>query len=448
MADETVNPERHYKGHPSPANLREIAGFFLKIGVVGFGGPLVHIAMMEDELVGEGSRQWTDESTFMEGLAICNMLPGPASTQLGIFMGWVRGGTPGAVVAGACFMLPAFAIIVALSYLYFAYGELPAIRDGLLYAINPVVIGLIVGSAYSMARSALGAAETDLSFEIGDDSWSVDVRLLFLLVAALVATILFNPNPVLEFAVAGFVALLIYRWSWVASNLGRMSLTAAISITLAGLYFSRDKIVEFASSRAKGTGWYAAVASIAGALWANTWVKLVLFMLYTGSFIYGGGLVLIPFIEKYVVDEFGWMDTATFVDGIALGQLTPGPVVMTTAFVGYELFLSQGIPMAVFGAFVAAFAAFAPSFVFIVAMFPYVARVRDNPQIRTALVGINAAVVGAILGATVSLAQEAIVDPLTTMVAFGTFVLFVRGVKAVTLILGGGVIGIVAYYLL
>ncbi|WP_435157287.1 chromate efflux transporter [Haladaptatus sp. DFWS20] len=448
MADEIGSSNYRYKGHPSPANLREIALFFLKIGVVGFGGPLVHIAMIEDELVGDGSREWADESTFMEGLAICNMLPGPASTQLGIFMGWVRGGTPGAVVAGSCFMLPAFAIIVALSYLYFAYGELPAIREGLFYAINPVVIGLIVGAAYSMARSALGEAKTDLSFEIGGDSWNVDTRLLFLLVSALVATVLFNPNPVLEFVVAGGVTLVFYQRKWVASNLKRVSLAAIVALLFTALYFARDRIAELASSQAKRTGVYATVAGIAGTLWANTWVKLVLFMLYTGSFIYGGGLVLIPFIEKYVVHEFGWMDTATFVDGIALGQLTPGPVVMTTAFVGYELLLPQGVPVAVLGAFVAAFAAFAPSFIFIVAMFPYVARVRDNPQIRTSLIGINAAVVGAILGATVSLAQEAILDPLTGILAVVTFVLFVRGVQAATLIVGGGSLGIAAFYLL
>lgn len=324
MADEIGDAKHRYKGHPSPAKLREIARFFLKIRVVEFGGPLVHIAMMEDELVGEKSREWADESTFMEGLAICNMLPGPASTQLGIFMGWVRGGTPGAVIAGSCFMLPAFAIIVALSYLYFAFGELPVIREGLFYTINPVVIGLIVGAAYSMARNALGEAETDLSFEIGDDSWNVDLNLFLLLVAALIATVLFNPNPVLEFAVAGGVILVIYRRKWIASNLDRMSLVAIVGFLLTALYFARDRIAELASSQVKRTGMYAAVAGIAGTLWANTWVKLVLFMVYTGSFIYGGGVVLIPFIEKYVVREFGWMDTATFVDGIALDQLTPG----------------------------------------------------------------------------------------------------------------------------
>ncbi|WP_458209539.1 chromate efflux transporter [Haladaptatus sp. NG-SE-30] len=445
MADEIGE---RYRGTPTHGNLLEIAQFFLKLGIVGFGGPLVHIAMMEDELVGERSRKWADQSTFMEGLAICNMLPGPASTQLGIFMGWIRGGTAGAVVAGTCFMLPAFAIVIALSYLYFTYGELPAIRDGLFYAINPVVIGLILGAAYSMARSTLGEAETDLAFEIGGDSWDVDVKLLALLVAALLATVVVNPNPVLEFAVAGAVAILIYQREWARSNLGRLSLAGGVGILLGVLYVARGRIAEFVSTPAQKTGTYATLATVAGTLWANTWVKLVLFMLYTGSFIYGGGLVLIPFIEKYVVGEFGWMETATFVDGIAIGQLTPGPVVMTTAFVGYELLLPRGVSWAVLGGFVAAFAAFAPSFVFIVAMFPYVAKVRDNPAVRTALVGINAAVVGAILGATVSLAREAIVDPLTALLALVTLALFVRGVQAVYLIVGGGGFGLVAFYLL
>lgn len=134
------------------ANRFEIARHFLSIGIVGFGGPFVHIAMMEDDLVGDGG--WTDQRTFPEGLAICTTLPGPTSTQLGIFMGWVRAGTLGARVAGGAFMLPMFVLVLTLSWLYFAYQAVPSV-EAFFYGINPVVIGLIVGAAWSMDRSAL-----------------------------------------------------------------------------------------------------------------------------------------------------------------------------------------------------------------------------------------------------------------------------------------------------
>lgn len=448
-----------YQGTSSPAILLEIACFFLKLGLVGFGGPLVHIAMMEDELIGEGSKEWTDESTFMEGLAICNMLPGPASTQLGIFMGWVRGGNLGALVAGATFMAPTFVIVVVLSYVYFAYGQLPSVQ-AFFYGVNPVVIGLIAGAAYSMGRSSLKEGRADLAFTLGDDEWVIDLRLFALLLGALVATILVNPNPVIEFIIAGVIAILLFRPDWIRAHGTRIALWTIGALVLGGLYTLRARIATTLGERVPLP---AAVGTVVAAVWGNLWVKLFLFMLYTGSFIFGGGLVLIPFIEKYVVTNFGWLTATEFVDGIAIGQLTPGPVVMTTAFVGYKLMLDTygTLPWAVLGAFVAMFGAFAPSFLFITGAFPYVARVRDNDVVREALFGINAAVVGAIVGATVTLAFSAFAvvtgtpdsvanvpfDPVRVTLAVVTFVLFTRDVDAAYLIIGGGVLGAAVFFL-
>lgn len=214
MSEASVSePTEGYQGSSSPVKLLELARFFLKLGIVSFGGPLVHIAMMEDELVGEGSKEWADESTFMR-LAICNMLPGPASTQLGIFMGWVRGGNLGALVAGATFMAPTFLIIVVLSYIYFAYGQLPSVQ-AFFYGVNPVVIGLIAGAANSIGRSSLKAGRADVEFRLDDDAWSIDLRLFALLLSALVATILINPNLVIKFIIAGAIAVLLFRPDWV-----------------------------------------------------------------------------------------------------------------------------------------------------------------------------------------------------------------------------------------
>lgn len=450
MADvEASAAIEEYSGQASPTKLVEIARYFLFIGIVGFGGPLVHIAMMEDDLVGEDSRGWTDESIFMEGLAICNMLPGPASTQLGIFMGWIRAGNPGAIVAGFFFMLPTFILVVFFSWLYFAYQTLPAV-EAAFYGINPVVIGLIVGAAYSMAQSALADGRSHTEFDIGSETWSVDFLLVALLVAATVATATLNPNPVLEFIIAGLIAVALYRSDWVRANVKRIAAVGVVTAILGGLYAIRSRVLDLVGPRIRAAIEASPLWSLVLALWANPWVKLFLFMIYTGSFIYGGGLVLIPFIEKYVVNEFAWLTAREFVDGIAIGQLSPGPVVMTTAFVGYKLLLdvSGGVVwIAILGALVATIGAFGPSFVFIMGFFPYFARVRENDIIQTALTGVNAAVVGAILGATVILAAESFVDVFTVALAVVTFGLFVRGTHAAYLILGGGGIGMAWYFL-
>ncbi|WP_418280196.1 chromate efflux transporter [Halorubrum sp. DTA98] len=448
-----------YRGEATPETLREIARYFIYIGIVGFGGPLVHIAMMEDDLVADdpddpAADGWTDQSTFMEGLAVCNTLPGPASTQLGIVMGWVRGGPLGALVAGGAFMLPTFLLVVCFSWIYFAYRTVPSV-EAFFYGITPVVIGLIVGAAWSMGRSALAEGRTDTSVELRGETWEIDYLLAVLLVATVLVTVLINPNPVVAFVVAGLVAVVLYRSAWVRANLRTGVVWVIVGAALGVLYTFRDRLLDRLGPSAHGAVEASPVWGILLVLWSNTWVMLFVFMLYTGSFIYGGGLVLVPFIEKYVVNEFGWLTAREFVDGVAIGQLSPGPVVMTTAFVGYKVLLDASgglIAVAVLGALVATIGAFGPSFVFIMGLFPYFAKVRENDVIQTALKGVNAAVVGAILGATVTLARESFVvdgvlDPLTVVLAAATFALFVKGIDAVYLIFGGGAVGIAAFFL-
>ncbi|ELY47675.1 chromate efflux transporter [Natronorubrum sulfidifaciens] len=444
----TASSADPYRGTPSRQKLLEIARYFLFIGLVGFGGPLVHIAMMESDLVGEDSREWTDESTFMEGLAICNTLPGPASTQLGIFMGWIYAGNLGAVVAGFFFMLPTFVIVVFFSWLYFAYQAVPSV-EALFYGINPVVIGLIVGASWSMARSALAEGRADTEFRLGAETWSIDYLLVGLLAAALVVTATIGTNPVVQFVVAGAIAVGIYRSTWVRRNWRRVSVWSIVALVVGVAFAVRDRLFDLLGPATRRTIEASPLWGLLLAIWANPWVQLFTFMIYTGSFIYGGGLVLIPFIELYVVNEFGWMTGREFVDGIAIGQLSPGPVVMTTAFVGYKLMLDTYglVSVAVVGAFVAMVGAFGPSFAFIMGFFPYFSRVRENDIVQSALIGVNAAVVGAILGATVTLALESFVDSFTVALAAVTSVLFVRDVHAASLILGGGGVGMAWYFL-
>jgi chromate transporter len=465
MADATAEAAKtEYRGRATPAKLLEVARYYLFIGIVGFGGPMVHIAMMEDDLVGEDSKEWTDQSVFMEGLAICNMLPGPASTQLGIFMGWIYAGTKGALVAGFFFMLPTFVLVVFFSWLYFAYQQVPAV-EAVFYGINPVVIGLIVGACYSMTRSTLEEGRTDTEFEVGGESWNVDYLLVVLLVATTVVQAVLGPNPVLLFIASGLVGVAVYRSDWVRTNARRLAPWAILGAVAGLLFVLRDRVLEALGPAVRGALETSPIWGALIVLWANPWIQLFAFMLYTGSFIYGGGLVLIPFIETYVVSEFGWMTGREFVDGIAIGQLSPGPVVMTTAFVGYKLILdvSGGIvAVAVIGALVATIGAFGPSFAFIIGFFPYFARVRENELVQTALIAVNAAVIGAILGATVILAEEsffveqptvpipaagAVLDLFAVLLAVVTYWLFVRGVHAAYLIAAGGAIGVGAFFL-
>ena len=438
-ADPTADQTKTaYAGTSTPGKLVEIAKYYLFIGIVGFGGPMVHIAMMEDDLVGEDSNHWTDQSVFMEGLAICNMLPGPASTQLGIFMGWIYAGAKGALVAGLSFMLPTFVLVVFFSWLYFAFQQVPAV-EALFYGINPVVIGLIVGACYSMTKSAFEEGRADATVTVRGETWSVDYLLVVLLVATTVVQAVLGPNPVVLFVMTGAVGVLVYRSDWVQANLRRVLAWGFFGAVAGAVFLFRDRVGELLGPTVRGAIEASPLWAVPLALWANPWVLLFSFMLYTGSYIYGGGLVLIPFIETYVVQEFGWMTGREFVDGIAIGQLSPGPVVMTTAFVGYKLMLDVSgglIGVAIIGAFVAAIGAFGPSFAFIIGLFPYFAKVRENELVQTALTAVNAAVIGAILGATVILAEESF------------YWLFVRGTHAAYLIAGGGLIGVGAFLLL
>ena len=255
MSETSATDVSSYRGEATPETLREIARYFIYIGIVGFGGPLVHIAMMEDDLVDDDpddpeSSRWTDQSTFMEGLAICNTLPGPASTQLGIFMGWVRGGNLGALVAGGAFMLPTFLLVVLFSWIYFAFQAVPSV-EAFFYGINPVVIGLIVGAAWSMGQSALAEGRTDAEFEVRGNTWEVDVLLVVLLVATVLVTAVVNPNPVVAFVVAGLIAVALYRSAWVRTNLRTVSIAAVVGAVAAVGYAFRDRILDLLGPSAR-----------------------------------------------------------------------------------------------------------------------------------------------------------------------------------------------------
>lgn len=355
---------------------------FLRLGFSGFGGPLAHIAMMEAEAVER--RGWLTKAQFMEGLALCQMLPGPASTQLGIYIGHLRAGFRGAILSGLAFILPGFAIITTLTWLYGRYGALPRVQ-GAFTGINPAVVAIVAFACWRLGRSAVTTLPLGL-----------------LAGAAFLATWLWQADAVLVLLAAGCLGVLIERARGAAAGLALLAATPALPVApttlpaldLAWLFFK------------------------------------------AGAFVYGGGYVILPFVYREAVERYGWLDLRTFTDGIALGQITPGPIVNLSAFVGYRL---GGLP----GAALAFAAVFLPAFAAILLAVPLMDRIRRAEAAQAFLRAVNAAVVGAILGATVPLAQGAIVGPATGAIALASLILLWRyRLDTLYLVLGGAIIGL------
>jgi chromate transporter len=359
--------------------LAPLLSLFLKLGSFGFGGPLAHIAMMEEEAVRR--RGWLDREEFQEGLAVCQMLPGPASTQLGIYIGYLRGGWVGGVLSGLAFIAPAFVILLVLSWAYLRFGALPKV-GGFFYGVNPAVIGLLLWSCLRMGRSALRGPF---------------LGALCGLVFAL--RMLLDVSDLILFGLAGALTLL---WQGFRPPRLGTGLLAALPWVFGGS----------ASSGA-----------------APSLASLFLYFLKVGSVIFGGGLVLIPYIEREVVGGFGWLTTEEFLDGVALGQITPGPVVITAAFIGYRVYGGgpEGGPLAgILGSLVATAGIFLPSFIFILGAAPFLQKVRKAERVKSFLGGVNAAVVGAIGASLVPLSRVALVDWRTGVIFLAAFVAISR----------------------
>jgi chromate transporter len=381
-------PEARSGATPSPrAPLLGVVGLFGKLGVIGFGGPTAHIAMMEEEAVNR--RRWLDREHFLDALAITNMLPGPNSTEMAIHLGYLRAGAVGAVAGGLVFILPAFLLMLALSWAYFEHGAALNV-ESLFYGVKPVVIAIVVAAVWRAGRAAV-----------------TDWKLLALFAAGLALTLVLPAWEPLVLLAAGLVGVLLYARP---PELGRY-LPAVVLLTAAPplLAWRGDELLD-----------------------------LGLLFLRTGGLLFGGGFVMIPLIEHDVVDGFGWMTREEFLDGVALGQSTPGPIVITAAFVGYK---ASGLA----GATVATAAVFLPSFVFATASARFVQTVRGWEWARAFLKAVGAAVVGAILAAGIILARTAVDDLLTGVILIVALVGLVRfRVEVTYLLLAGAVVGLLA----
>jgi chromate transporter len=341
------------KARPS---VREIVHYFLRLGTLGFGGPVALVGLMEKELVTE--RGWLSRDEMRDAIAVSQTLPGPLAIQVGIFISYLRGGFWGAWAGGAAFILPNFLIVAALGALYVHFGGLSWIT-AIFYGVSPAVIALILHSCWRLQK-------------LGMEHW------LQWLIAALcfVFTVALEAEVAVLFIGAGILGMLYY------GTLFRGAALAAAPLAL-------------------GTS-KAATASTLG--------QLLGFFLKAGSLTFGSGLVIVPFLEKGLVQQTGWLDAREFLVAVAIGMISPGPVVITATFVGY---LVAGF----WGALVSTVGIFLPSFLLILIVAPILMRHRANRNVQGFVKGAYAAAIGTILGASVLLGKIAIGDWLTAAIA-------------------------------
>jgi chromate transporter len=361
--------------------LAEVAWLFLKLGTIAFGGPAAHIAMMEDEVVRR--RGWLTHEAFLDLLGATNLIPGPNSTEMAIFIGHRRAGWPGLLVAGVCFILPAAVSVTVIAWAYVRYGKLPQ-AEGLLYGIKPVIIAVVVQALWGLGRkavkntwlAALALAGAILAF-IGVH------ELMILLATGIVAGVFSRRRPVLH----GFTPLLAF---------GVPAASAAVPFSMGALF---------------------------------------LFFLKVGSVLFGSGYVLLAFLRADLVERWHWLTESQLLDAIAVGQFTPGPVFTTATFIGYLLGNVHGAVVATVGIFL-------PAFVFVALSGPFVPRLRASPVAGAVLDGVNVASLALMAVVTFHLGAAALVDWGTILLALLSAVLLLRyRINSAWLVLGGAVIG-------
>jgi chromate transporter len=378
---------------PAQRRLAEVVPYFLRLGLLGFGGPVALVGQMERELVAE--RKWLTKEQMREAIAICQSLPGPLAIQVGIYISYLRAGFWGAWAGGWAFIFPNFVIVAALGALYVYLGDLPAVT-AIFYGISPAVIALILHSCYRLAK-------------LGMEDWLQWV----IAAVCLVVTVILQAEVALLFIGAGIIGILYY------GNIIRRPPPVALQIV--------------------GAPVLAQVTPVAS---GSTLGKLLLFFLKAGSLTFGSGLVIVPFLEQGLVQQYNWLDERQFLIAVAIGMISPGPVVITATFVGY---LVAGF----WGSLVSTIGIFFPSFILVLVAAPLLARHRGNPNVQGFVKGAYAAAIGTILGACLLLGKIAIGDWLTALIgAVSLAVLFRWKVNNPMLIAATGVIGLIAYPLL
>ncbi|HEY5866807.1 MAG TPA: chromate efflux transporter [Candidatus Tectomicrobia bacterium] len=381
---------------------REVLGMFLKVGALNYGGAAVGIIQTEVQ----EKRGWVSRAQFLEGLALVNTLPGPSGIQIAIFLGYARAGWWGGVLAGLGFILPGFCLLLALTLLYHHYGALPRIRH-VFYGLNPVVVGIFAMSMYRLGQAAVRA-------------WTH----VLLTVASALAIGLTPLGLVPTLLLAGAAGVALYgsrTWGIVAG----LVILGLYGVTQWGSAWWTLPVVVGPSVDDPGS-------THSPSLWA-----MGLFFLKVGAFTFGGGLTILAFIQEQVVHHLHWLTPQQFLDGLALGQLTPGPTLILAAFVGYAV-------GTFWGAVVAVAAVYLPSFTLMLTVLPMLERITRLAWMQAALQGIGPAVIGMTAVAVLRMLPAALPDLLTGVVAVGTVVAMgLWHLSPLPLITGGAALGVV-----
>jgi chromate transporter len=384
--------------HPSARQLREVAGYFLKLGFVAFGGPAAHIAMMDQEVVQK--RKWVTREEFLDLLGAANLIPGPSSTELAIYLGRVRAGWRGPILAGACFILPAMLIVLGLAVVYKRFGALPEV-GWLLYGVKPAIIAIIAQALVGLGRTAV---KGPLTAVVG--------------VAAAVLSLL-GVNLPLLLGASGLLTLAAAR---IRNSSARLAGVGVAPVLLAPTSVALNITVG------------------AGAAPTSLWLLTSVF-LKVGAILFGSGYVLLAFLRADLVQHYGWLTDQQLIDAIAVGQVTPGPVFTTATFIGY---LVAGTP----GALLATLGIFLPSFVLVAATYRIIPKLRASPWAAGFLDGVNVASLGLMAVVTWHLGRAALVDAVTVGTAIVAAALLFRfRMNTAWLVLGGALVGVAAHLL-
>lgn len=402
---DTITPSPSTPPHSA---LAEVFWLFLRLGFTAFGGPAAHIAMMREEVVRR--RHWISDQRFVDMMGVTNLIPGPSSTELAIYLGYLRAGWPGLLVAGVCFIGPAMLIVLALAWGYVTYGGLPQVT-WLFYGIQPVVVAIIASAIWNLGRTAFKGP------------LAVGIALLVLagyFLGVNVFLLLFGGA-----ALYGLLNLLILRWP---SRAPMSSFVAWLSLA------HLRAVIEPLMVRVD--------AVVAATLEPVSLWLVFLEFLKLGSVVYGSGYTLLAFLHTDLVQNLHWFTQQQLLDAVSVGQFTPGPVFTTATFIGYVIGGWRA-------ALIATLAIFLPAFVLIALIHPVALRLRQARWTSTLLDGVNAAALALMTGVLIQLGQQALKDVLTWVIAAVAFIILLRfGWNSVWLILAGALIGLLRFWLL
>ncbi len=371
-----------------PGRLKEIAFLFLKLGLIAFGGPAAHISMLEEEVVRK--RKWMSRQHFLDLVGATNLIPGPNSTEMTMHCGHERAGWKGLFVAGTCFIIPAVVLTGLLAYLYVEYGTVPAIEP-FLYGIKPAVLAIILSAIYKLGKKAL-------------KNWQ-----LGLIGAAVVMASLLGVNEITAILAAGLLGILWY--ALFRAHPGTLNNQSFIPLLFSG-----------------------GAAAALGTSVSNT--KLFLVFLKVGAVLFGSGYVLVAYLDAELVEKLAWLTRPQLLDAIAIGQFTPGPVLSTATFIGYQI-------NGVYGAIAATLGIFLPSFFFVLLLNPVVPKLRKSAWAAAFLDAVNIGAVGVMIGVTIRLGEEVLTDWKGWLIALLSIAISFswKRVSSLYIVVGGAVLG-------